>query len=190
MASFVNSLISSIGASLQHVTPCKYGLLSNKRAFWHVTSRISLPARRPAPDHTPPPPSIPAASTWPHPDLTMSPVTLLNKTPPPPYTAAASTWPHPDLRMSPVTLLSILPRRTEFPHSILIVAKQAMKKRMKSSTPTSLRSLTPWAVLYTNLLEELDTLGPFNPGTVLEKYEKALHNATLAVWPGCYSNYK
>ena len=39
-------------------------------------------------------------------------------------------------------------------------------------------------VLYTNLLEELDTLGSFTSDFVLLDYENALQNAVLTVWPG------
>ena len=50
-------------------------------------------------------------------------------------------------------------------------------------------------ILYTNVLGELDTLGPFTPEYVLLDYEKAFQNAVLAVWPGttlrcCYFHYK
>ena len=48
---------------------------------------------------------------------------------------------------------------------------------------------------YTNLLEELDTFGPFYPDTVLCDYEAGLRNAVTTVWPGttlrgCYFHYK
>ena len=49
--------------------------------------------------------------------------------------------------------------------------------------------------LYTALLEELDTYGPYSPDTILLDYEKALQNAVLSVWPGttlrgCYFHHK
>ena len=50
-------------------------------------------------------------------------------------------------------------------------------------------------VLYTNLSEELDTLGLLTPDSVLLEYKQALQNAVLTVWPGttlrgCYFHYK
>ena len=50
-------------------------------------------------------------------------------------------------------------------------------------------------VLYTKLLEQLDTFGPFQPDTVLCDYERALQNAVLSIWPsktirGCYFHFK
>ena len=50
-------------------------------------------------------------------------------------------------------------------------------------------------MLYTKLLEQLDTFGPFHPDTVLCDYERALQNAVLSAWPsttirGCYFHFK
>ena len=49
--------------------------------------------------------------------------------------------------------------------------------------------------LYENMLEELDSFGPFYPETVLCDFEKGLHNAIHTVWPGttvrgCYFHHK
>lgn len=50
-------------------------------------------------------------------------------------------------------------------------------------------------VLYTNLLEELDSFGPYDPQSILCDYELGLHNAILSVWPsstirGCQFHFK
>ena len=49
--------------------------------------------------------------------------------------------------------------------------------------------------LYTNLLEELDSFGPYSPQSVLCDFELAIHNAVEAVWPstairGCFFHYE
>ena len=48
--------------------------------------------------------------------------------------------------------------------------------------------------LYSSLLENLDTFGPYHPQSVLCDYEFALHNAIAHTWPsatvrGCYFHY-
>jgi hypothetical protein len=50
-------------------------------------------------------------------------------------------------------------------------------------------------ILYKNLLEELDSFGPFQPQSVQCDYELAIHNAVAEVWPsctrrGCYFHHK
>ena len=42
--------------------------------------------------------------------------------------------------------------------------------------------------LYKNLLEELDSWGPFSPQSILLDYELAIHNAVAEVWPSVSSS--
>ena len=60
------------------------------------------------------------------------------------------------------------------------------------STPLDGKSLLPGkqAVMYENLLSEMDSYGPFFPQSVLVDYELAFRSAVLKVWPGTTLHYK